>query len=169
MPVSLDAFLEVVGTLSLLPAPPDRYDYGPARSRPTGSGLAADPLEIGDASYFEYQLRNYEKEIADSHREIVGPFLLGGAGLLAQAGHQRRPSYALELPPIDDLESVDPELLWERHRKTLVGICVTRSRGGFPGWTRAPRSPTRSTSTCDCRSIGWIATRFRSATPRHAW
>ncbi|MFO0740471.1 MAG: HEAT repeat domain-containing protein [Labilithrix sp.] len=144
LPVSLDAFLEVVGTLSLLPAPPDRYDYGPCALETDGIRLlAADPLEIGDASYFEYQLRNYEKEIADSHREIVGPFLLEVApDYLHKQDISGGPSYALELPPIDDLESVDPELLWERHRKTLVGyLRHAFTWGGFPGLDPSTEEP----------------------------
>lgn len=136
LPIAMAAFFEMVGTISLLPAPPSSYDYGPCTLERDGiSLLAADPIMVGDAGYIEYQLKEYETSIRESHPEIVGPLRLDlSPDYLHKQDISGGASYAVEFPPFDDAEAVDPLFLHERHRASLVGYLRLAFRwGGFPG------------------------------------
>jgi hypothetical protein len=134
LPIALDALWRVLGSIALVPGGGTRYDYGTCSLESEGiSLLALDPLEVcgPDVGWI---IDSYEQRIAESHREIVGPLSLDFApDFLHKQNISGGPAYAVELPPRSPADAIDPPVLYERHRTTLVGyLRAAFACGGFP-------------------------------------
>jgi hypothetical protein len=122
LPIALDAFWRVAGSVSLAPAGSDQYHYGDCTLEAEGlSLLALDPLEVHGPRGLTPALDEYVAEIARSHREIVGPFSFDFApDFLHKQGISGGPPYSLELPPPNPADAVDPRVREARHRLRFV-------------------------------------------------
>jgi hypothetical protein len=118
LPLALDAFWLIVGSLALAPAGPCALDTG-------GLVLAAlEPLAIRGAREASDQLAHYEQRVAASHREIVGPLELE----LAEG------STVVHLPPPTPADAIDPRVHRGRHKLRFVEYLRHSFRwGGFWG------------------------------------
>jgi HEAT repeat protein len=135
VPIALAAFYEAVGEINLTPPGRD-YDYGPCALEADGIALLAlDPLVIDGLGVVARDLDDYQAEIDDSHREIVGPLRLAFApDFLHKQNISGGAPYGFVLPPPDAAEAIDPSVLDEGHDETLVGYLRLAFRwGGFPG------------------------------------
>lgn len=131
LPLALEAFWKVVGSIDLLPAAD--YDYGPCTLEDDGLSLIAlDPLSICGADV-GWMLDEYEERVAGSHVEIVGPLRVDFApDFLHKQNISGGAPYAVELPPPSPAGAVDPDVLDERHATTLVGyLRACMDWGGF--------------------------------------
>lgn len=136
LPVALDAFWRVVGSLALVPGDTERVDYGPCDLQ-TADGIALialDPLEIEGTAETAAALAHYAAEVATSDIEIVGPFSLQLApDYLHKQNISGGPPYTIQLPPPTPADAVDPRVLHERGRGRLVEYLRHGFRfGGFP-------------------------------------
>ncbi|HEY1559138.1 MAG TPA: HEAT repeat domain-containing protein [Kofleriaceae bacterium] len=122
LPIALDAFWRVVGSIALVPGGADMYSYGPCALEADGLALVAlDPLEIAGVADQRYGMDGYVAEVAASHREIVGPYL---AELSRDFLHKQNisggPPYSIELPAPTPADAIDPRVLFARHRVRFV-------------------------------------------------
>lgn len=134
LPVALDAFWRVVGSIALVPGGATRYDYGTCSLEIEGiSLLALDPLEVCGPEV-GWIIDAHQQRIAESHPEIVGGLCLDFApDFLHKQNISGGPAYSIELPPPSSADAVDPAVLYERHRTTFVGyLRAAFAGGGFP-------------------------------------
>ncbi len=136
LPLALDAFWRVVGSLALVPGDAERIDYGTCDLQ-TADGIALialDPLEIEGTVETAEGLAQYAADVAASDVEIVGPFSLQFApDYLHKQNISGGPPYTIQLPPPTPADAVDPRVLHERGRGRLVEYLRRGFRfGGFP-------------------------------------
>lgn len=134
LPLALDAFWRIVGSIALVPGGSTRYDYGGCALEADGiSLLALDPLEVcgPDVGWI---IGDYEARIAESHPEIVGGLSLDVApDFLHKQNLSGGPAYAIELPPRSPRAAIDPDVMFEPHRTSFVGyLRAAFAWGGFP-------------------------------------
>ena len=134
LPLALDAFWRVCGSIALVPGGASRYDYGGCSLEAEGiSLLALDPLEVcgPDVGWI---IGDYETRVAESHPEIIGGLWLDFApDFLHKQNISGGPAYTMELPPRTLRGAVDPDVMFERHRTTFVGYLRAAFKGGgFP-------------------------------------
>jgi len=134
LPISLDAFWRICGSISFVPGGASRYDYGGCTLEAEGiSLLALDPLEVcgPDVGWI---IGDYETRVAESHPEIVGGLWLDFApDFLHKQNISGGPAYSVELPPRTLRGAVDPDVMFEPHRTTFVGYLREAFKwGGFP-------------------------------------
>jgi hypothetical protein len=119
LPIALDAFWRVVGSIALIPSP--------------ACSLASDglelvelePLVVRGAHEFDEQAAAHERLVAATHREIVGPFQL-----VFMPGS---PS-SIDLPPPTPADAVDPRVHHGKYRVRFVEYLRHAFRwGGFDG------------------------------------
>ena len=122
LPIALDAFWRVAGSVSLAPGGSDHYHYGECALEAEGlSLLALDPLEVHGPRALAPALDDYVAEVARSHREIVGPFSFDFApDFLHKQGISGGPPYSIELPAPNPADAVDPRVREARHRLRFV-------------------------------------------------
>ncbi len=118
LPLALDAFWRVVGSITLAPADACALEED-------GISLAAlGPLVVHGARELGSALDRHERAIAASHREIVGPLALE---LIAG-----RRAATVDLPPPTPADAVDPRVQHGRHRLRFVEYLRYAFRwGGF--------------------------------------
>ncbi|HTR51292.1 MAG TPA: HEAT repeat domain-containing protein [Kofleriaceae bacterium] len=122
IPIALDAFWRVAGSISLTPGGANRYSYGACALESEGLSLIAlDPLEVWGARAQTHALASYEDEIARSHPEIVGPFCAElSRDFLHKQDISGGPPYSIEMPPPSPADAVDPRVYFARHRLRFV-------------------------------------------------
>ncbi|HUJ58598.1 MAG TPA: HEAT repeat domain-containing protein, partial [Kofleriaceae bacterium] len=121
-PIALDAFWRVAGAIALVPDGDDRHDYGPCALERDGIALIAlDPLVVAGARHALEAAARQQRDIAASHREIVGPLWLDFApDYLHKQNISGGAPYAIELPAPQPADAVDPRVTYYRHRLRFV-------------------------------------------------
>jgi len=136
LPIAFAAMLEVAGSLRLVPAGDDRYDYGTSSLERDGIRLLElDPLELDGLDVIGYAIDDHDQRLEGSHPDIVGPLVLDLApDYLHKQNVSGGPPYSIALPPDTLAGTVDPELWYQRYGTTLVDYLRYVFRwGGFPG------------------------------------
>lgn len=134
LPIALDAFWRVAGSITLLPNGTDLYDYGPCALEDVGiSLLALDPLDVCGPDV-DWLLDEYEEQIEAGDVSSGEPLLLDLAPDFLHKQNISGGAYALTLPPSTLGDAIDPEVLDLPYgRKTFVGyLRMCFAWGGFP-------------------------------------
>ena len=145
LPVSLHVFWTVVGSIHLGPEwqEDEGPSYGACALEDEGISLVAlDPLQVS-APDFGWELEEYEAERAEKHPELAPSSF--SVPIAPDFLHKQNISggspYAIELPPSNAWEMLDPQVLDEGHDEPLVSYLRRAfSYGGFPLLEVAPRS-----------------------------
>jgi hypothetical protein len=133
LPLSLRAFYEVVGAVSLLGQPSDgELYYQPSEVYP-------DPLETMPVDYAVYELREWkERRMADGNDE-TGPFEVS---VSADDYHKADVSGGEAYRIVISEPSMDGKLANERHDLLFVDyLRLSFAWGGFPGFDRPEARP----------------------------
>jgi hypothetical protein len=126
LPIALEACWRIVGSIALVPAAGATADGGLQLA-------ALDPLEVRGARAAAPEVDHYERRVAASHREIVGPLPLELArSAAAKRGEVGGQPSVVELPPPTAADAVDPRVHRARHRLRFVEYLRHSFRwGGF--------------------------------------
>lgn len=136
VPLALDAFWRVVGSVTLAPA-----GAGAACAlEADGISLAAlGPLVVHGTQELGRVLDRHERDIAASHREIVGPLALE---IVA-------PAVTVDLPPPTPADAVDPRVQNGRHRLRFVEYLRFAFRWGGFAVLEVARRPSEHVAASD--------------------
>ncbi len=152
LPLALDAFWRVAGSITLAPT-------GACALEEDGLSLGAlGPLVVSGTRELGGALDRYERAIAASHREIVGPLALE----LVRGPR----SATVDLPPPTPADAVDPRIHHGRHRLRFVEYLRYAFRWGGFAVLEVARRPIEHVAPADRVAFARVAGEWWPAADR---